>query len=229
MVFMSEHQSVIEARNLSVFHYSGVMFTRRYYAVKNFSLHVHSGEIIGLSGESGCGKSSIGKSILNLIPTWEGDVYWNGTNIRGMDLRTHRRGYGWMSQEPFLIFNPRRKIIDSIAEALRVHHMAMTLDETMALLSPYLRDMSLDGNLLSRYPFELSGGQIQRFSLLRILSLNPRFVVLDEPTSSLDPISRKQIVELILHYHSLTAMSILWISHSRKLLDTVANTIHSIG
>lgn len=223
---MSEHQCIIEARNLSVFHYSGVMFARKHYAVKNFSLHIHSGEIIGLSGESGCGKTSIGKSILDLIPTWEGDVYWDGMNIRGKDLHPYRRHYGWMSQEPFLIFNPRRKIIDSLTESLHVHHIAETDEETMAALSPFLRDMSLDGNLLHRYPFELSGGQIQRFSLLRILSLNPRFVVLDEATSSLDPISQKQIVELIRHYHSISKMSILWISHSRKLLEKIAHSIH---
>ncbi len=89
-----------------------------------------------------------------------------------------------------------------------------------------MRGMSLDANLLGRYPFELSGGQIQRFALLRILALRPRFVVLDEPTSSLDPISRNQIVELILHHFSLRAPGILWISHSRKLLEKTAHAIH---
>ncbi|MCE5250528.1 ATP-binding cassette domain-containing protein [bacterium] len=225
---MTEHQCIIETRNLSVFHFSGAVLTKKHYVVKNFTMHIHHGEIIGLSGESGCGKSTLGKSILNLIPTWEGDIYWNGINIRNNDLRPYRRNYGWMSQEPFLIFNPRRKIIDSLAETLLVHHMAYTTDETITVLEPFLRNMSLDKNLLSRYPFELSGGQIQRLSLLRVLSLQPRFVVLDEPTSSLDPISQKQIVELIMHYHSVFNMGILWISHSVRFLEKNAHTIHRL-
>jgi peptide/nickel transport system ATP-binding protein len=226
---MSEHPCVIETKNLSVFHYSGVVVARKTYVVRDFTMHIHSGEIIGLSGVSGCGKTSLGKSILNLIPTWDGDIYWDGKNIRTIELRPLRRCYGWVSQEPFSIFNPRRKMIDILTETLQVHHIAETLDETIAFVSPLLREMALDDNLLFRYPFELSGGQIQRFSLLRVLSLQPRFVVLDEPTSSLDPINQKQIVELILHYHSLTALSILWISHSRKLLEKVAHSIHSLG
>lgn len=224
-----EHQSVIDIRNLGVFHYSGALLTRKRYVVEHFTMHIHDGEIIGLAGESGCGKSSLGKAVLNLIPTWEGDIYWDGMNIRNRDLRPFRRNYGWMSQEPFLIFNPRRKIIDVLSETLLIHREAKNAEEAMRVIEPFLKDMALHKNLLFRFPFELSGGQIQRFSLLRILSLRPRFVVLDEPTSSLDSINQKQIVELIMHYHSVNNMSILWISHSGKLLEKVAQSIHTLG
>ncbi len=223
---MSEHTCVIEARNLSVFHRSGAVVSKKNYVVRNLSLHVHEGEIMGLAGESGSGKTSVGKALLNLIPTWEGDVYWNGSNIRKTDIRPIRRHYGWMCQEPSLAFDPRKRMLRSLAEPLVAHREVKTAAEAEAILRNSMRDMSLDANLLDRYPFELSGGQIQRFALLRILTLNPRFLVLDEPTSSLDPVNRKLIVDLVLKYHTLRSPAMLWISHSRKFLDKTAHSVH---
>ncbi|MDI9611827.1 MAG: ATP-binding cassette domain-containing protein [Acidobacteriota bacterium] len=213
---------LIEARNLRVFYRSGSIFSRPRWVAGPISLHVHRGEFVGLSGPSGCGKTSVGKALLNLMGTWEGDIYWKGRNVRHASQRELRPRFGWISQEPMLAFNPRRRIMETLRETLSVNRVTGNAQHRVAQLCEMV---NLQPGMAMRFPFELSAGQIQRFALIRIFMLDPEFVLLDEPTSSLDPINQAQILDLIgewRRHHGLTA---LIIAHSQRVLKKVCDRL----
>lgn len=219
---MAEHNPVLEARDLRVYYDEGSLFARRRWVAGPVSFHVHEDEFVGLAGPSGSGKTSIGKALLNLIPTWQGDVYWNERNVRRTPLRPLRSQFGWISQEPTLAFNPRRRIGDVLRETLAVHGIEGDPSERIATTCD---GMNLDPALLMRYPFELSAGQIQRLAIVRVLLLEPRFVVLDEATSSLDPLNQRQILQLILAWRQRHGLATVIISHSQRLLARLCDRV----
>jgi ABC-type dipeptide/oligopeptide/nickel transport system ATPase subunit len=221
---MPERQAVVEARDLRVYHPSGRVFAAKRWVAGPISLAVQRNEFVGLAGPSGSGKTSIGKALLNLIPTWEGDVFWNDLHVRRTTLRPLRASFGWISQEPTLAFNPQRRICQTIEETLKVNGRNDT-----GTIRPLCDWMNLETSLLDRYPFELSAGQIQRLSLLRVFMLKPEFVVLDEPTSSLDPINQMQILDRILEWRRRHGLSALFVAHSRRLLAKVADRVVQLG
>jgi peptide/nickel transport system ATP-binding protein len=222
---MSEHSALIEARNLKVFYRQGSVFSRPRWVAGPISFHIHAGEFVGLAGPSGSGKTSIGKALLNLIHTWEGDVYWKGLNVRNASLKELRPRFGWISQEPMLAFNPRRRIIETLRETLAINRMAENADQKIAQMC---ESMNLQQDMASRFPFELSAGQMQRFSLIRTFMLNPEFVLLDEPTSSLDPINQAQILDLIQDWRRDHGLAALIIAHSRRLLQKMCDHFLSL-
>jgi ABC-type dipeptide/oligopeptide/nickel transport system ATPase subunit len=223
---VAEHTPIVELRDVRVYHGGGALFHRRRWVAGPVSFHIHDNEFIGLAGPSGCGKTSLGKALLNLIPTWGGDIYWGGRNVRRTDLRSLRPQFGWISQEPALAFNPRRRIIDTLSETLSVGGIRECYRN---LISRTCVLMNLHPDLAERYPFELSAGQVQRFALVRVLMLEPRFLLLDEPTSSLDPINQAQILEQIVCWRGQHRLAALIISHSRELLSHVCDRIITLS
>jgi ABC-type dipeptide/oligopeptide/nickel transport system ATPase subunit len=221
---MASAAAVIEARDLRVYHSEGSLFVGRRWVAGPLSLKVQQNEFVGLAGPSGSGKTSIGKALLNLIPTWEGSVFWLGRNIRELPLRELRPEFGWICQEPTLAFNPRRRMLETLRETLHINGRADG-DAIPALCD----SMNLDPALLCRYPFELSAGQIQRLALLRVFMLQPKFVVLDEPTSSLDPINQLQILNQVLAWRRSHGLAALFIAHSQRLLAHVADRVITLG
>ncbi len=219
---MTEHAPLIEARNLRVYHHSGALFSRRNYCVNQLSFHLHENEIVGLAGPSGSGKTSVGKALLGLITSWEGDIYWSGKNIRNGVSGGMRRRFGWIGQEPALAFNPSRRVIATLRETLAVNGIAGSGDSVIRDIS---ERMKLEYGMLHRYPFELSGGQVQRCALMRILMLDPRFLLLDEPTSSLDTINQLEILGLIQSWREEQGLTILLISHSSALLSRLCQRV----
>ncbi|MFB3777823.1 MAG: ABC transporter ATP-binding protein [Bryobacteraceae bacterium] len=223
---MSEHSSVIEARDLRVYYDEGTLFRRRRWVAPPLSFHVHENEFVGLAGPSGSGKTSVGKALLNLIPNWEGDVYWMGQSVRRAPLRRLRGKYGWISQEPTLAFNPRRRILQTLRETLAVAGSEKCYRRQISHVCGL---MNLEPDLAERYPFELSAGQVQRFALVRALMLEPKFLLLDEPTSSLDPMNQAQILERILEWRRRYGLAAFFIAHSRRLLARVCDRILTLG
>jgi ABC-type dipeptide/oligopeptide/nickel transport system ATPase subunit len=217
---MSEHSALIEARNLKVFYRRGSIFSRPRWVAGPISFHVHPGEFVGLAGPSGSGKTSLGKALLNLIPTWQGDVYWKGLNVRSASLRELRPRFGWISQEPALAFNPRRRVMETLNETLAVHRLQGNAQQRIAQMC---ERMNLEQRMALRFPFELSAGQIQRFSLIRTFMLNPEFVLLDEPTSSLDPINQAQILDFIREWRRDHGLAALIIAHSQRILRSLCD------
>jgi ABC-type dipeptide/oligopeptide/nickel transport system ATPase subunit len=221
---MREAPPVVEARDLRVYYPTGRLFAGRRWATGPISLAIARNEFVGLAGPSGCGKTSIGKALLNLIPTWEGDVLWNGQDVRQVPLGSLRAGFGWISQEPTLAFNPRHRVRRTLQETLAVNRRRDVCE--MELLCEW---MNLETSLFDRFPFELSAGQIQRFALLRVFILKPEFLVLDEPTSSLDPINQMQILDRILEWRRIHGLAGLFIAHSRRLLGRVSDRVIELG
>jgi peptide/nickel transport system ATP-binding protein len=207
---------IVEARDVRVYHNAGLFVPRRKYVTPSVSFSICANEVVGLSGPSGCGKTSLGKALLGLLPTWEGDVLWRGRSIRRGAPAGLRSRYGWIGQEPTLAFNPKRTILETLLETLRVNDLEKGgLDRIFGMCDR----LNLDRDLVYRRPFEISPGQIQRGSLIRVFMLDPVFVVLDEPTSSLDPINQALIFERIFSWRREHAQALLLISHSNTLLS----------
>lgn len=216
--------AIVEARDLRVYYRQGSVFARRRWVAGPLSFAVLEQEFVGLAGSSGTGKTSIGKALLNLIPTWDGRVCWLGQDVRQAPSKRLRSHFGWISQEPTLAFNPRRHIGATLRETLTVNGRT-----DHGVIPSVCESMNLDPSLLSRYPFELSAGQIQRLALVRVFMLDPKFVVLDEATSSLDPINQSQILDYVIEWRRRHNLAALLIAHSQRLLTRMADRVITLG
>ncbi|MSR57168.1 MAG: ATP-binding cassette domain-containing protein [Planctomycetaceae bacterium] len=197
-------------------------------AVDGVSFSLGAGKTLGLVGESGCGKTTVGRTILRLIPATSGSVLFEGHDVLSVDrhtLRNLRRRMQIIFQDPYGSLNPRMTVQQIVAEPLYVHGMAkgqVLRDEVSALL----KQVGLRAEAMNRYPHEFSGGQRQRIGVARALALKPAFIVCDEPTSALDVSIRAQIINLLQDLQQAMGLSYLMISHDlgvvRHISDEVA-------
>jgi len=214
-------ESLVKVENLrKLFPASRGLFKRVrsfVYAVDDVSFHIAKGEIFGLVGESGCGKTTTGKLLVRLEEPTSGHIYLNGTDIatiEGRGLKTFRRNVQMIFQDPYESMNPRLTIYDTVAEPLAVQNIgnSMEREERVAeMLS--LVGLTPPESFLFRYPHELSGGQRQRVAIARALVLEPSFIVADEPTSMLDVSIRSGIMNLMLELRDRFQISYLYITH----------------
>jgi len=213
---------VLAATDLSVYHRRGVLGRRGPDCIRGLSSAIGAGEVVGLTGPSGSGKSSVGRAVLGLISTWDGDVRWHGRSIRGGVDRAARRAFGWIGQEPTMALDPRQTILATLTETLAVHRLR---DPGHRRLRWLCETMALDYRLLLRRPFEVSGGQVQRCALMRVLMLEPHLVVLDEPTSSLDPLTQARFFGALGEWRRGRSLAVLLISHSPQLLQHLCQRV----
>lgn len=197
-------------------------------AVDGVSFTLGKGKVLGLVGESGCGKTTVGRTLLRLVPATGGEVFFEGENLLTMapeKLRRLRQRMQIIFQDPYGSLNPRMTIEQVIGEALAVHGVAQgqALRNEVASL---LKQVGLRPEVLSRYPHEFSGGQRQRIGVARAIALKPSFIVCDEPTSALDVSIRAQIINLLQDLQQARGLSYLMISHDlgvvRQISDDVA-------
>jgi oligopeptide transport system ATP-binding protein len=210
---------------------SGVFFQREVAAVKavdGVSFHIFEGETLGLVGESGCGKSTTGRTILQLYQATEGSVKFEGqeiTTLRGEKMRRMRRKMQMVFQDPYASLNPRMSVGRIVAEPLVVHNIG-TKKEREEKVAHLLEIVGLNPYFVRRYPHEFSGGQRQRIGLARSLALNPSFIVADEPISALDVSIQAQVVNLLQELQAGLGLTYLFIAHDlsmvRHLCDRVA-------
>jgi oligopeptide/dipeptide ABC transporter ATP-binding protein len=219
---------MLKAVGLKKVFYSGTFRRRSINAVDNVSFSIEKSTTLGLIGESGSGKTTIGKLITRLIEPTEGHVYINGQDIfklKPLQLKKIRRKVQMVFQEPESVLDPRWKIKKSMAEPFKLHRLVPEADIKNHLYD-LIRIVGLHPEHLNRYPFELSGGQLQRISLARVLALEPEYIVADEPTSSLDVSVQAQILSLLKKLQSEYRIGILFISHdlnvARRMCDRVA-------
>jgi oligopeptide transport system ATP-binding protein len=222
-------KNLLEVKNLKKYFpiKAGIWKVKGYIrAVDGISFFVREGETLGLVGESGCGKTTVGRCILRLIEPTTGEIYFDGQNIMKLnekDMRKYRRYMQIVFQDPFASLNPRKKIIDLVAEPLVVHGFPKNkLQEKVIEL---LDSVGLGKELFFRFPHELSGGQRQRVCIARALALNPKFIVLDEPTSSLDVSVQAQILNLLKELRWKLSLSYLFISHNLSVVKFISNRI----
>ncbi|MDN5364994.1 MAG: peptide/nickel transport system ATP-binding protein, partial [Thermacetogenium sp.] len=207
--------------NLRKVFVTGVFRKRLVNAVDGVSFTISSGETLGLVGESGCGKSTLARVVLGLIPPSGGRIFFHGqeiTEARAAELKKVRRKMQIIFQHPESALNPRMKIYDSLVEPMRIHRLVNNRREEKKKAEELIELVGLHKEHLDRYPHELSGGQIQRVVLARILSLQPEFIVADEPTSMLDVSVQAQVLNLFKEIQKKFNISYLFISHDLEVV-----------
>ena len=199
------------------------------YAVKKVNIHIQPGEIFGLVGESGCGKSSLGKAIIRLIEPHAGQILFKGEEIASLkknDLKAYRRKVQMVFQDPYGSLNPRMKVGNAIVDVLEVHRLEENSAQRRAKVNELFEAVGLDPDWSNRYPHEFSGGQRQRICIARALALDPELLVADEPVSALDVSVQAEILQLLQEIRATRNLAFLFISHDlavvRNLCDRVA-------
>jgi oligopeptide/dipeptide ABC transporter ATP-binding protein len=196
-------------------------------AVDDISFNIQRGETVGLVGESGCGKSTVGRTILRLIEPTAGKVFFDSKNIFQLDregLRSIRNKMAIIFQDPYSSINPRMQLLDIVAEPLKTH-TALKNNALRDRVSELLSQVGMGQEHLNRYPHEFSGGQRQRIAIARALSLNPSFLILDEPTSALDVSVQAQVLNLIVDLQKQLGLTYLFISHNLAVVQHISDRI----
>jgi oligopeptide/dipeptide ABC transporter ATP-binding protein len=200
---------------------------QRVRALDNISLEIFEGESLGVVGESGCGKTTLGRCLLRLLTPVSGEVIFEGKNILTLSLsslRPLRREMQLVFQNPFSSLNPRMHVLNLVAEPLRAH-TNLQREELVDKVKTLLIEVGLSGEHLKRFPHQLSGGQAQRVALARALALNPKFLVLDEPTSALDVSVQAQIINLLVELQHRHGLTYLFISHDLSVVQHISDRI----
>ena len=192
------------------------------------SLDIYPGETLGLVGESGCGKSSLGRTIVKINRPTSGTIKVDGrdiANMRGDELRQFRRNVQMIFQDPYASLDPRMTVGEIIREPMNVHHIYHTRAEQDARVVELLRIVGLKPDHIRRYPHEFSGGQRQRISIARTLALNPKFIICDEPISALDVSIQAQIINLLKQVQREMGIAYLFIAHDIGMVKHISNRI----
>ncbi len=218
-------EKLIEVKNLKKYFSSGIFRKSYVKAVDGVSFEIRKGETFALVGESGCGKSTVGRCTLRLVEPTSGEVYFKGIDILGLnrELRDLRRKMQIIFQDADGSLNPRMRILELLVEPLRVH--GLLNGRGMAEALRLLELVNLTPDLLGRYPHELSGGQRQRVGIARAITLNPEFIVADEPAASLDLSVQAQMLDLMKRLQGEFGMGYLFISHNVNIVRLMAERI----
>jgi oligopeptide/dipeptide ABC transporter ATP-binding protein len=224
--------NLLEVRNLKVhFPVKHGVFSRVnawVKAVDDVSLTVAPGETVGLVGESGCGKTTLGRAIIRLLEPTGGSVTFEGediTKLEGAALRERRRRFQMIFQDPVGSLNPRMTVGQIIGEALDIHHLAADEQAREARIGQLLKDVGLNPQHAQRYPHEFSGGQRQRIGIARALAVEPKLIVCDEPVSALDVSVQAQIINLLQDLQREHGLAYLFIAHDLAVVEHISHRV----
>ncbi len=220
---------LLEVKNLKTYFpvRSGV-FGRKYgyvHAVDDISFNIKHGETLGLVGESGCGKTTVGRSIAKLYEDTSGAIIFDGKNIltlRGKQLRKIRRNIGIIFQDPFESLNPRQTVYDILEEPFIIHKIKNKKERKNAILQ-LINKVGMPEEFLNRFPHQFSGGQRQRIAIARAIALKPKFIICDEPVSALDVSIQSQILNLLINLGKQMNLTLLFISHALAVVRHISD------
>ena len=229
---MAENEVLLSVRDLYK-HFpikSGIIFKKSkayVHAVDGVSFDIFKGETLGLVGESGCGKSTTGRTVLQLFEPTSGHVYFEGkdlTTLKGSELRSMRKDLQMIFQDPYASLNPRMTVGQIIGEPMEIHHTYKG-QEQLDRVKKLLELVGLNPAFVNRYPHEFSGGQRQRIGIARALALEPKLIVCDEPISALDVSIQAQVVNLLEDLQKEMGLTYLFIAHDLSMVRHISNRI----
>jgi oligopeptide transport system ATP-binding protein len=224
---------LLEVRDLKMYFpiTRGIVFQRQIGAVKavdGISMTIKRGETLGLVGESGCGKSTAGRAILQLYKPTAGEVIFNGrdlTKLNGSEMRRTRRDVQMIFQDPYASLNPRMTVGDIIGEPIKVHNLRKGTKAVRERVQELLQLVGLNPYFINRYPHEFSGGQRQRIGIARALAVEPDFVVCDEPVSALDVSIQAQVINLLEDLQDQLGLTYLFIAHGLSVVKHISDRV----
>jgi peptide/nickel transport system ATP-binding protein/oligopeptide transport system ATP-binding protein len=196
-------------------------------AVDGVSFTIRQGETLGMVGESGCGKTTVGRSMLRLIEPTSGSVYFDGTDVlslKGRALKDMRRNMQIIFQDPYASLDPRMPIGESVMEGLNVHGIG-THRERIETMMATLKKVGLEDYHARRYPHEFSGGQRQRIGIARALALQPKFIICDEPVSALDVSIQSQVLNILKDLQREFGLTYLFIAHNLSVVEHISDRV----
>ena len=222
---MSEY--ILEVRDLKQ-HFpvrTGWFGTTPLKAVDGVSFGIRPGETLGLVGESGCGKTTVGRTILHLYKPTSGEMIYNGTPLTPANIDQYRKDIQIVFQDPYSSLNPRMTVADIVGEPLDIHHLYKNKKERDEKIAELLTLVGLNSDHARRYAHEFSGGQRQRIGIARALAVNPRFIICDEPVSALDVSIQAQVINLLNDLRHKLGLTILFIAHDLSVVKYFSDRI----
>ena len=225
---MSENKTLVEVKNLKEYFNinTGLFTTKPLKAVDDVSFAIRKGETLGLVGESGCGKTTVGRTLLHLYKPTAGEIWFDGKQIKTKkDILEYRQKSAMVFQDPYSSLNPRMTVSDIIAEPLDVHKMCANKKERQERILDLMAKVGLNSEHANRYAHEFSGGQRQRIGIARALSMNPEFVVCDEPVSALDVSIQAQVINMFDELQEQMGLTYLFIAHDLLVVRHISDRI----
>ena len=224
---MSEQKHLVDVRNLKEYFpvRSGMLNRMMLKAVDDVSFTIDEGETLGLVGESGCGKTTVGKTLLYLYKPTAGEVYFDGNLVTEKNIGEYRKDMQIVFQDPYSSLNPRMTVADIIGEPLDIHKLYSSKKERADRIAELLTLVGLNSEHANRYAHEFSGGQRQRIGIARALAVNPRFIVCDEPVSALDVSIQAQIINTFEELQQKLGIAYLFIAHDLLVVQHMSRRI----
>ena len=226
--FTPDPDCLVQVRNLKMFFpiTTGFLKTTMLKAVNDVSFDIRRGETLGLVGESGCGKTTVGRTLLQLYKPTDGEIWFDGRKIDNKEaLKNFRRRAQMVFQDPYSSLNPRMTVGDIVAEPIDVHHLCANKTERENRIRELLTLVGLNTEHATRYAHEFSGGQRQRIGIARALASKPEFIVCDEPVSALDVSIQAQVINMLEDLQSRLSLTYLFIAHDISVVKHISNRI----
>ena len=220
--------TLVEVKNLKEYFNiaTGAFTTKPLKAVDDVSFSIHRGETLGLVGESGCGKTTVGRTLLHLYKPTSGQIFFDGKEVKTKkDLLEYRRKSAMVFQDPYSSLNPRMTVADIIGEPLDVHNMYANKKERTEKILDLMAKVGLNSEHANRYAHEFSGGQRQRIGIARAMAMSPQFVVCDEPVSALDVSIQAQVINMFDELQDQMGLTYLFIAHDLLVVRHISDRI----
>ena len=225
---MSQNEYLVEVKNLKEYFNinTGMFKTTPLKAVDDVSFAIRRGETLGLVGESGCGKTTVGRTLLHLYKPTAGEIWFDGKKIETKkDIQEFRKKATMVFQDPYSSLNPRMTVADIIGEPLDVHKLCANKEERQARILELMARVGLNSEHAARYAHEFSGGQRQRIGIARALAVNPEFIVCDEPVSALDVSIQAQVINMFDELQEKLGLTYLFIAHDLLVVRHISDRI----